>query len=89
MTLISIRMYLWYSTYSGPAEQVRHLPDQYFWSSSLLLRPRKVDKAMQSRLPVSRQVHDENGCGQEVIIHYLLIFCVKSSLKKKEKFESR
>ena len=41
-------------------------------------------KAMQSRLPVSRQLHDENGCGREVIIHYSLLFCMKSSLKKEK-----
>ena len=32
---------------------------------------------MQSRLSVSRQLRDENGCGRAVIIDYSLLFCVK------------
>ena len=44
----------------------------------LHLKCQAIGQAMQSRLSVSRQLRDENGCGRAVIIHYPLLFCVKS-----------
>ena len=41
---------------------------------------------MQSRLSVSRQLHDENGCGAGG--HYSLLFCVKIKSKHLEVHEN-